>query len=88
MSAKFQSGTAKYELRKAMRRNLLVAVLVERCELPFEGHAQPQPWILRTTQVFKRDGDRWLRLHRHADPLIKRSPFDETLAVAADTGAV
>ena len=89
MSAKFLSGTAKYELRKAMASgDLLVLVMVERCEVTFEGHSQPQPWVLRTTQVFKRDGDRWLRLHRHADPLIKRRSFDETLAVAADTGAV
>lgn len=89
ISAKFQSGTAEYELRKAMvSGDLLVLVMIERCEVTFEGHSQPQPWVLRTTQVFQRDGDRWLRLHRHADPLIKRRSFDDTLALAADTGAI
>lgn|GEM_PF-1726598 len=88
MSAKFQSGTAKYELLKAMASgDMLVLVMAERCEVRFEGRSEPQPWILRTTQVFQRDGGQWLRLHRHADPLIKRRSFEETLGLAAETGA-
>jgi ketosteroid isomerase-like protein len=63
--------------------DLVVLVMIERSLVTFEGRTEPQPWILRTTQVFRRDGDRWLRLHRHADPLIHRRSFDETLAVAA-----
>jgi hypothetical protein len=47
----------------------------------FEGRASPDPWVLRTTQVFRHDAEGWLRLHRHADPLIRfRSP-GETLAI-------
>ena len=36
-----------------------------------------------TTQVFRIDDDgRWWRLHRHADPLIRFRPGDETFAFA------
>jgi hypothetical protein len=31
----------------------------------------------------RRDGDRWLRLHRHADPLIRFRPLADTLTIAA-----
>jgi hypothetical protein len=84
----FHGGTGRCELVKAMADgDLLVLVLLERNEVTFEGRATPQPWILRTTQVFTRDGTRWRRLHRHADPLIARRSLDDTLAIAAVTGA-
>lgn len=84
VSAKFHGGTARFELLKAMSSgDLLVLVMLERCEVTFEGRTRPQPWILRTTQVFQRDGEGWMRLHRHADPLFERRSFDETLALAA-----
>jgi len=85
ISAKFRDGTAQFELLSAMSSgDLLVLVMAERCEVTFQGHEEPQPWILRTTQVFRRDGDRWVRLHRHADPLIKRRSFEKTIALAAE----
>ena len=61
--------------------DLLVLVLMETNEVKFDGYDKPQPWTLRTTQVFRRDGDHWSRLHRHADPLIKRRSLQETLAL-------
>lgn len=80
----FHGGTGRCELVKAMADgDLLVLVMIERNDVMFEGHATPQPWVLRTTQVFQRDGERWRRLHRHADPLIGRRPLDDTLAIAA-----
>ena len=48
----------------------------------FEDHDEPQPWVLRTTQVFRRDGMRWLRLHRHADPLIDARSFEAAVSLA------
>ena len=63
--------------------NLVVIVLLERNSVLFEGKAEPQPFVLRTTQVFRKDGEKWLRMHRHADPLIDRRSFDATLEIAA-----
>jgi ketosteroid isomerase-like protein len=62
--------------------DLVVVVLVERNEVTVEGGDAPQPWVLRTTQVFERRDDRWIRLHRHADPLIARRSPDETFGLA------
>jgi ketosteroid isomerase-like protein len=81
-AAQFKGGSGKIELVKAMSSgDLLVLVLIERNEVNFAGRAAPHPWILRTTQVFRRDGDRWVRLHRHADPLVRQRSLDETLAL-------
>lgn len=32
------------------------------------GDLPDQEWPLRVTHVYRRDGDRWLLVHRHADP--------------------
>ncbi|MFN2424975.1 MAG: hypothetical protein ABR587_00860 [Candidatus Binatia bacterium] len=85
VSAKFSSGTGMSELVSVMASgDLVVVVLVERNVVTFEDRDEPQPWVLRTTQVFRRDGERWIRLHRHADPLIRARAFEDTLAIAAD----
>ena len=84
IAALFHGGTGRCELVKAMADgDLLVLVMIERNDVTFEGRTTPQPWMLRTTQVFQRDGTRWRRLHRHADPLIARRSLDDTLAIAA-----
>ena len=89
IASMFQGGSVKFELVKAMASDdLLVLVMIERGEVTFEGRDEAQPWVLRTTQVFRRDGSQWIRLHRHADPLIKRRIFDDTLAIAADVESV
>jgi hypothetical protein len=88
IAALFHGGTGRCELVKAMADgDLLVLVMIERNDVTFGGHATPQPWVLRTTQVFRRDGARWRRLHRHADPLITRRSLDETLALLAPPAA-
>lgn len=79
----FHGGTGANELVKTMvAGDLVVVVLIERNEVVVEGGNAPQPWVLRTTQVFERRGERWIRLHRHADPLIDRRTPDETFALA------
>jgi ketosteroid isomerase-like protein len=78
----FKGGTGSTELVSAVTGgDLVVLVLIERNEVMFEGRSEPHRWELRTTQVFRRAGDRWIRLHRHADPLLRRRSLDETLAL-------
>lgn len=82
MSASFRGGSGGCELLRAIAADdLLVLVMIERNRVTFEGHAEPRTWALRTTQVFRRDGSRWVRLHRHADPLLSRRSLDATLAL-------
>ena len=41
-----------------------------------------QDWSLRLTLVFRRVGDRWQIVHRHADPLVHDIPFDHLAELA------
>jgi hypothetical protein len=83
MSSMFRGGSGKCELvRSVAADDLLVLVMIERNQVMFEGRAEPHAWTLRTTQVFRRDGARWVRLHRHADPLVERRSLDDALALS------
>ena len=37
---------------------------------------------LRVTVVFRRAGDRWQIVHRHADPLVRTIPFEHFAQLA------
>ena len=79
----FAGGVGRCEVVKTIvSGEVVVVVQVERNEVTVRGASGPQPWILRTTQVFERRAGRWIRLHRHADPLIAFRPPDETFALA------
>jgi ketosteroid isomerase-like protein len=88
--AAFRGGNGDCEVVSVMREgDLAVIVMVERNTVMFEGRTEPHPWALRTTQVFRRDRPgHWLRLHRHADPLIRRRPLQDTLSLLAYVDAV
>ena len=62
--------------------DVVVVVLVERNQVVVEGSEELQPWVLRTTQVLEKQPSGWVRLHRHADPLITRRTPAETFALA------
>jgi hypothetical protein len=65
--------------------NVVVLVMIERNRVRLRGATELQPWVLRTTQVFRLDDDgHWWRLHRHADPLIRFRPGEETFALARE----
>ena len=72
----FHGGRGSVEVVKTIvSGDMAVVVLIERNEAVVDDGAAPQPWVLRTTQVFERRPSGWVRLHRHADPLIDlRSP--------------
>lgn len=82
IAASFRGGSGTCEVVSAIGAdNLLVLVMIERNQVAFEGRTEPHAWTLRTTQVFRRDGNRWVRLHRHADPLLTRRSLNATLAL-------
>jgi hypothetical protein len=85
-SAQFHGGEGSCEVvRTIVEGDLVVLVMIERSAVMFEGRDAPHPWILRTTQIFRRaDDQQWVRLHRHADPLILRRPLDATLDLLED----
>jgi len=83
----FEAGQSTFEVvNRIVAADLVVLVLIERNSVRLRGATEFQPWVLRTTQVFRLDdGGRWWRLHRHADPLIRFRPGDETFALARET---
>lgn len=82
VNASFRGGSGQCEVvRSIASDDLLVLIMIERNRVTFEGRIEPRAWTLRTTQVFRREGDSWVRLHRHADPLLSRRSLDETLAL-------
>ncbi len=56
-------------------------VLIERASVNFVGHETACRWDLRATEVFERRDDEWVRVHRHADPLVERHPLAEVLTL-------
>jgi hypothetical protein len=71
ISAQFHGGEGQIEvIRTIIEGDLVVVVLIERSTVRLPALHGPQPWVLRTTQVFRKTDDGWVRLHRHADPLV------------------
>jgi ketosteroid isomerase-like protein len=87
VAALFRGGSGHLELVQAIAEgDLLVLVLIERNLVRFADDGASRPWVLRTTQVFRRDGASWRRLHRHADPLIQRRGLADTLILLPPGG--
>lgn len=81
--SQFHGGSGRSEVVDVFASgDLAVVILIERNEVRFRPDGPLQPWVLRTTQVFRREDRRWIRLHRHADPLMKFRPLAETTALA------
>ena len=57
--------------------------MIERAMVTFTGHDTPSRWDLRATEVFERRDGKWLRVHRHADPLVDRHRLNEMLRLLA-----
>ena len=64
---------------------MLVAVERQHGEV---GDLPHQDWSLRVTIVFRRAGDRWQIVHRHADPLVREIPFTDFAELARGPAGV
>ena len=82
IAARFHGGSGATELvRSIIAGDLAVVVSIDRSMVQFDGYENEQPWNLRVTEVFRRDGDTWVRIHRHADPLVVYRDLDATIAL-------
>jgi ketosteroid isomerase-like protein len=64
-------GEAQLEiLHMAACDGLAYWVGFQRATAHLRGRAEPVLFNLRVTELFRRDGDTWTLMHRHADPLI------------------
>ena len=80
----FRDGQADVEVFGAYASgDLAVLVAVER-QRGTVGELPAQDWSLRITLVFRREGDEWRLLHRHADPLTR--PLNPELMAAFARG--
>jgi ketosteroid isomerase-like protein len=61
----------------------LVVAMIERQHGRYEG-GPDQKLDLRVTHVYRRDGDAWRLVHRHADPLVDPMTVDELHALMSD----
>ncbi|GAA3396998.1 YybH family protein [Cryptosporangium minutisporangium] len=78
----FASGEAWLDVVESyVSGSLAVLVAVERQHGEVGGYPD-QDWSLRVTLVFRRAGERWEIVHRHADPLVRQIPFDQFARLA------
>jgi ketosteroid isomerase-like protein len=54
-------------------------VQVERTQARLPGGDNTSPIALRVTMIFRREGDKWSVLHRHADPITSPRPITTTI---------
>jgi ketosteroid isomerase-like protein len=79
----FQSGRdSTLELVRAYEADGLVVLVATEHAHVAVGKVPAQPWSLRVTLVFRRDGDRWLLVHRHADPLVGAISVEQAAELA------
>lgn len=82
LSRFFASGEAVLDVQHTyVSGDLVVLVAIERQHGEVGGYPE-QDWSLRVTVVFRRAGDRWQIVHRHADPLVREIPFDHFARLA------
>lgn len=78
----FASGEATFDCEQSyVSGELAVLVGIER-QHGEVGGLPDQDWSLRVTLVFRRSGEGWELVHRHADGLVSEIPFDQFARLA------
>ena len=79
IAARFGGGSGSTDIvRYIVEGDLVVVVYVDRSTVRFDGDDVETPWMLRTTEVFRRQAGGWVRIHRHADPLVHFRDLEAT----------
>lgn len=69
LAARFSDGTYEVEVIAAgASEDLGYLVAIEHTSVSVAG-APPEPYELRVTTIFRREGGEWKIVHRHADPV-------------------
>ncbi|MFC4313630.1 nuclear transport factor 2 family protein [Steroidobacter flavus] len=78
----FKNGTLEQEVIAAYGSpDMVVLALIERAQVEVGG-LPSQPWALRVTLVYRREGKEWRLAHRHADPLVAGITLEQSAALA------
>ena len=78
----FKNGNLEQEVVQAYGSDdMVVLALIERTNAEVGG-LPSQPWALRVTLVYRRDGKTWRLVHRHADPLVAGISLAESAELA------
>jgi ketosteroid isomerase-like protein len=78
----FKAGEARLEVAETYASgDLVVLVMIER-QHGEVGGLPNQEWPLRVTQVYRREENQWLLVHRHADPLSHPISLEQAAALA------
>lgn len=67
----FRGGDVDLEVHASYASDGLAVLVATERQHGTVGDLPRQEWSLRITLVFRRDGDRWQLVHRHADPLTR-----------------
>lgn len=78
VAAQWRYGSGEVEFLNGTESDELAWLsFIERAVVVFQDDPAERRWDLRVTEVFRRNGDEWERIHRHADPLVDRRSVSE-----------
>jgi len=78
----FVSGEATLDVEHWYASGDLVVLAAVERQHGEVGDLPDQDMSLRVTLVFRRAGNRWQIVHRHADPLVRSIPFEHFARLA------
>ena len=79
-AAQLRDGSVRYEeVSRYSTPDLGYIVQIERVQARLAGSENVTPSSLRVTMIFRREGDTWRVVHRHADPIMTPRPISTVI---------